>query len=203
VPHALAIALLATLVLALVAPPAGAQLYRWVNERGEVHMTEGLASVPEAFRRGAVPVGRPDLPRPDPRAVPVTPAREATELARIPFVPGAPIMVMVRINGGRNVRLMLDTGASHTVISPQALIALGIDASAGGNVSIKGVTGSAEARHTLLESVEVGDARVAPLEVLVHDANLFQGEGLLGRDFLDRFSVTIDTRAREVILARR
>jgi predicted aspartyl protease len=98
---------------------------------------------------------------------------------------------------------MLDTGASHTVISPQALVALGIDTSAGGNVSIQGVTGSAEARYTLLGSVEVGDARVAPMEVLVHDASLFQGEGLLGRDFLDRFSVTIDTRAREVILARR
>jgi len=202
-PHLLAIGLLATLILALDAAPAGAQLYRWVNERGEVHMTEGLETVPAPFRRGAVPIGRPDLPRPDPRAVPATPAREISELARIPFVPGTPIIVMVRINGGRNVRLMLDTGASHTVISPQALVALGIDASAGGHVSIQGVTGSAEARYTLLDSVEVGAARVAPMEVLVHDANLFQGEGLLGRDFLDRFSVTIDTRAREVILARR
>ena len=201
------------------AGPAAAQLYRWTDERGELNFVQGLENVPERHRRGAVMVGYPDRgttpapaapaapggsapagPRPGPAAS--GPAAEGI-LARVPFVPGAPILVTARINGGRSVRLLLDTGASHTTISPRALSALGVDMRASGRVQVRGVTGSAEAVTIMLDSLEVGEARVAPLEVTAHDANMVQGDGLLGRDFLDRFQVNIDTAGRMVLIGRR
>jgi hypothetical protein len=41
---------------------------------------------------------------------------------------------------------------------------------------------------------------VGPLAIVAHDAGLPQADGLLGRDFLSLFSVTIDARASVVTL---
>jgi len=40
-----------------------------------------------------------------------------------------------------------------------------------------------------------------PLIIIAHDADLKQADGLLGRDFLDQFKVTIDSNERVVTLA--
>jgi len=50
----------------------------------------------------------------------------------------------------------------------------------------------------------VGGARVAPLRVYSHDAQMGGGaEGLLGRDFLNYFRVTIDNVRGVVEIAPR
>lgn len=41
------------LALLLIVTPAAAQTYRWVDDKGVVHYTQGRDSVPERFRRGA------------------------------------------------------------------------------------------------------------------------------------------------------
>ncbi|MGH7419199.1 MAG: aspartyl protease family protein, partial [Candidatus Rokuibacteriota bacterium] len=121
--------------------------------------------------------------------------------ARIPFMPGQPIMVNARINGGGSTQLLLDTGAKGTVISPTALAALGISYRNAVRGSIKGVTGNADVLAVRIESIEVEGARFGPLLVVSHDAGLGSGrDGLLGRDFLDNFIVTIDSAARVVTL---
>ena len=199
--------ILALALLAALATSAPAQVYRWTNERGELHITEGLESVPMQFRSGAVLLGHPAAApaAPDSQgAGPTAPPTGQPVLARIPFVPGTPIVVTARVNGGRSVQLVLDTGADRTMISPQALSALGVDMRPLARGSLRGVTGvSTDVEVVRLESLEVGDAKATALAVVAHDANLTRGEGLLGRDFLDRFTVNIDTRAREVILVRR
>lgn len=184
-------------VLAAAAPAAEAQLYRWTNDRGEVHLTQGIDSVPERYRAGATLVGFPEA---GPRA-----ADDGASgvLARIPYVPGAPIVVTAQLNGGRAVRLLLDTGAARTVIAPRALTAARVDLRPTGRARVLGVGGTAEAPAVTLESLGVGAARVGPLEVLALDAGLSQGDGLLGRDFLERFALVIDSRARVVTLGRR
>ena len=122
--------------------------------------------------------------------------------ARIPFTPGQPIIVNARINGGGNTQLLLDTGAQGTVISPTALAALGINYRNAVRGSIKGVTGDADVLAVRVESIEVEGARFGPLMVVSHDAGLGPGrDGLLGRDFLDNFVVTIDSANRVVVLS--
>jgi predicted aspartyl protease len=110
-------------------------------------------------------------------------------------------MVSARINGGGTTQLILDTGAQGTLISPTALAALGISYRDAVRTSIKGVTGDANALSVKVDSIEVDGARVGPLMVVAHDSGLGSGrDGLLGRDFLDHFIVTIDNSARVVTL---
>ena len=117
------------------------------------------------------------------------------------ITPGQPIMVSARINGGGTTQLILDTGAQGTVISPTALAALGISYRNATRGSIRGVTGETSVLAVRIESLEVEGARFGPLMVISHDAGLGSGtDGLLGRDFLDNFIVTIDSSSRIVTL---
>jgi aspartyl protease family protein len=210
---ALAAGLLGSLLSGVTAP-VSAQIYRWTDERGETRYSQGINSIPPRFRSGAVMMSapsQPSAPEPAPQATP-SPAAPAPApapagpsgkgSARIPFTPGQPIIVNAKINGGGNTQLLLDTGAQGTVISPTALAALGISYRDAVRGSIKGVTGDANVLAVRVESIEVEGARFGPLMVVSHDAGLGSGrDGLLGRDFLDNFVVTIDSANRVVILS--
>jgi len=188
--------------------PVSAQIYRWTDERGEVRYSQGINSIPPQFRGGAVMMSTPSQPAPSAPAAAEPPAASSAPVgnappggARIPFTPGQPIMVNARINGGGSTQLLLDTGAQGTVISPTALAALGVSYRNAVRGSIKGVTGNADVLAVRIESIEVEGARFGPLLVVSHDAGLGSGrDGLLGRDFLDNFIVTIDSAARVVTL---
>jgi hypothetical protein len=182
--------------------PASAQIYRWTDERGEVRFSQGIQSVPPQFRGSAVMMGAPSAPAAPAPSTPGPAASSPAEgVARIPFTPGQPIVVSARINGGGNTQLILDTGAQGTLISPTALAALGISYRNAVRGSIKGVTGDANVLAVRIDSIEVEGARVGPLMVVSHDPGLGSGrDGLLGRDFLDNFIVTIDSAARVVTL---
>lgn len=181
---------------------ASAQIYRWTDERGEVRFSQGIHSVPPQFRGGAVMMSAPSQPAAPAPAAPAPAASSSPAgVAHIPFTPGQPIMVSARINGGGTTQLILDTGAQGTVISPTALAALGISYRNAVRGSIKGVTGDANVLAVRIESIEVEGARFGPLMVVSHDSGLGSGrDGLLGRDFLDNFIVTIDSNARVVTL---
>jgi hypothetical protein len=187
----------------LAAPAAGqasGAIYRWTDERGTIHYTQGLETVPARHRAAAVVIGhnRPAAP-----PEPALPTRATVAGARIPFTPGEPIMVAARVNGGGPVQLMLDTGATRTVISPSALTALGVSHRDARRGTIRGVTGDADVLAVRVESIDVNGARHGPLLVVSHDTGFGRGDGLLGRDFLDQFLVTIDNAAGVVTLAPR
>lgn len=164
--------ILLVLTLTLFPGGASAQLQRWVDEHGAVHYT--------------APPGEPSPPVP--------------RLTSIPFTPGLPVLVSARINGGGPVTLILDTGADRTMVAPQAFWRLGISAHNAGRYKVKGVGGTVEADAVWVDSVEVGEAKAGPLVVIAHDADLKGADGLLGRDFLDQFTVTINSTERVVTL---
>src|SRR3989304_10226152 len=70
-------ALLALSFLGVLLAPsvALAQAYRWVDEQGKVHYSEGLDSVPSKYRETAKPIEFPKAPPPPPPA----PSPEKTE----------------------------------------------------------------------------------------------------------------------------
>ena len=178
---------------------AWAQMYRWVDDQGSVHYTQGLDSVPDRFRGKAQMMALPDRPA---APAPAGATADATAVTtKIAFTPGKPIMVTAKVNGGGSATLMLDTGASVTVINPRVLASMGVGSSQGLRGSVKGATGSADVLFVPIESIEVGNARSGPLRVAAHDVDLSQGDGLLGRDFLDQFTVTIDSTAGVVTIA--
>src|SRR5215831_5225046 len=191
--------MVALTVLALPLASASAQMFRWTDDQGAIHYTQGVDSVPERFRAKAQMMALPER-APAPPASPAAGERAPATTTKIPFTPGKPIMVSARVNGGGSANLMLDTGASVTVINPRVLASMGIGSAQALRGSVKGATGSADVLFVPIESIEVGNARSGPLRVAAHDVELAQGDGLLGRDFLDQFTVTIDSTAGTVTI---
>ena len=200
-------ALVAALLLLLAWPTVSpAEIYRWTDERGVTHYSEGFESVPEQYRARAAPTGLHNAPLVSPPPAGDRPAAlgrvvaTATGGTEIKFTPGREILVDARLNGGTPVTLLLDTGAQRTVINPRALVAAGVALQAGRAVQMKGATGTASVNTVQVDSVEVGEARVATLVVISHDIDHDGVDGLLGRDFLDQFKVSIDNKEGLVTL---
>jgi len=179
----------------LGAGPAVAQLYRWTDSEGTTHYTTDASSIPPAFRESAEDIG---APTPGP-IVPAEPA--APPGAVIPYE-GGPLIVEAAINGVP-LRLLVDTGAERTLITHAALARAGIDVSAGTPVQIRGVTGDAAAVVVSVPRLDVAGTRVGPLPVIVHTIAGQNVDGLLGRDVLDGFTVTVDAAARRATLVPR
>jgi hypothetical protein len=189
-------ALLAALAAALTAAaPAAAQLYRWTDAAGTVHYTTDPASIPPAYRDAARDIG---APTPGPIVAPPPPATTAIE---IPYT-GGPMVVGASLNGVP-LRLIVDTGADRTLISPAAMARAGFDPAHGRPVQIRGVTGDAPATLVHVPRLDVGGTQVGPVNVVVHALAGEGVDGLLGRDVLDAFTVTVDAAARRALLTPR
>ena len=191
------VVLAALALIFTLAPAISAQLYRWTDAQGETHFGQGPESVPDRYRDRSSAIGAVDAP-PPPSGPPI--AEVVGGVTRIAFTPGRPIMVTVRINGRGLAQLILDTGADATMVSPTALMGLGVSYRDAPRIQLHGVTGSSFAYVVILESLEVGGARVGPLRVVSYESEPRRpgSQGLLGRDFLHHFRVTIDN-ARGVV----
>ena len=147
------------------------------------------------------------------------PSRHASTLAvEIPSVsadsaPSSAILVPLHMNGSaafvtvtlnRRVQafMLLDTGASYTVVSRQLAATLGLNEASRASISTaNGLINVALAR---LGSIKVGAAEAANLTVAIHDISTSSKlGGLLGLDFLSRFHTSIDSRRQLLILAPR
>ena len=175
-----------------------AEIYFYVDDQGIQYYTTRLESIPESYRSKAQALSLPASP-PPPQELQPAPAKNETSM--IPFRSGSPILVQARINGAGPITMILDTGADRTLLVPSALERLGISIENAERVMIRGVTGKSYGSAVWVNSVEVGGAGVAPLLVVVHDSDLKGAEGLLGRDFLANFNVTIDSKKQLVTLA--
>jgi len=101
-------------------------------------------------------------------------------------------MASVRLNNSRTVELVVDTGASSCVISPELATALDIEPGPRAeSVTMQVVGGRTTGRIIKLASVRVGDAEAEDVTAVVHPIS--PGiDGLLGNSFLARFTVTLD-----------
>jgi aspartyl protease/uncharacterized protein DUF4124 len=184
-------------IVALVAGAAGpvaAQVYRWTDESGTTHFVDGIDNVPPRYRTQAVPLG----PRDNSSSPLPEPAGLVKREAIIRFSPGRQIIVDARVNGSASCRLILDTGAGHTLISPRVLAAAGVSLTRGTMTGrARGVAKDAEIeiQGVLVDLLEVGDARATRMMVAVYDMDYSEADGLLGWDFLGRFDVSIDSAA--------
>jgi len=101
---------------------------------------------------------------------------------------------------------LLDTGADRTLVSPAAAARAGYEqpiVPGGSPVRIVGVTGTVVAPQVIAPMFDVAGTRFGPLWLIVHDAGLRGVDGLLGRDILDAFTVTIDASAGRATLTPR
>ena len=189
------LATILTLLLVLGTPGfALAQVSRWTDTEGPLHYTTDAASIPPAFRGNVRTI---DTPTPGPV---IEPAPAPVGVV-VPYT-GGPVIVDATLNGVA-LRLLLDTGADRTLISPEAMSRAGFDASRGTPVQIRGVTGDAPAVLVSVPRLDLAGTQVGPVAVIVHALSTGGADGLLGRDVLNAFTVTVDSASRRATLVPR
>ena len=186
------------LICALFPGLALADIYYWMDDQGTQHYTTRLEGIPEPYRSKAQHLSLPTSP-PAPPELERSPSPKGN--TKIPFTPGLPVLISVKISGAGPITLILDTGADRTMVAPEALQRLGISTENGPRGILKGVTGASYVDAVWVNSIEVGEVKVGPLLVVAYDGDLKNADGLLGRDFLAHFNVTIDSKERFVTLA--
>jgi aspartyl protease family protein len=169
------------------------QIYQWTDAAGIVHYTTDPDSIPEQYLDEVRII---DAWRPPAERVSGAPG------STIPLTSGSPIMVTAHLNGVP-LTLMLDTGADRTVLAPGALTRAGVDQASGRRVRIIGVTGESEGREVTLPRLDIAGAQLGPVAVVVHPVPAPGVDGLLGRDLLDAFSITVDAAGGRVTLTPR
>ena len=158
------------------AHPCHAEMYKWVDDAGKVHYTDNLFNIPAK-----------NLPK-----VRTYEEQGSAASGDIPLKKLASgYIVEVKLNALHTVNLVVDTGASMTVISPSALDAAQIALTAGSSVTVHTANGETRAKLANVNSITVGAFKRGPLDVVAHDAKLGDADGLLGMDFLGKYRVEI------------
>lgn len=111
----------------------------------------------------------------------------------------------VKVNGGRDLLFLMNTGANTTVIDKQAAERLKLAPLR--KDSVTGTAGREPVAIIRTKTIAVGRATVRNLVVTRRDLSKFikcngkQIDGILGTDFLKNFAITIDFRARKATFA--
>ena len=112
-------------------------------------------------------------------------------------------MASATLNGSKQARLIIDTGASQTIISQKLAFDLGLYSTARTNpVLLHTAAGPIYANAVILDSIRIDSAEVRNSPAVIHDLSdlPFPVDGLLGLSFLGAFQVTLDTRRGELLL---
>ena len=149
------------------------------------------APVPEPVPIPPNPVEPPQLASP-PKEQAVRPASISVPLERL----GSLFVVTIQINETRPARLILDTGASHTILSRAIARELGLfSLRPVASVTMHTVGGSVQADMVQVDSIRIAGAEVRNSIVAIYDLPDAPPdiEGLLGLSVLHQFEVTLDT----------
>lgn len=137
------------------------------------------------------PVEPPQLVSP-PKEHSVRPASISVPLERL----GSLFVVTIQVNETRLARLILDTGASHTILSHAIARDLGLFSRPPvASVTMNTVGGSVQTDMVQVDSIRIAGAEVRNSIAAIHDLPDAPPdiEGLLGLSVLRQFDVTLDT----------
>ncbi|HXZ84425.1 MAG TPA: aspartyl protease family protein [Myxococcota bacterium] len=210
-----------------LAAPARADLYRWVDADGRLHVSDDRSDVPPGAVVTIQPTHRahPGPAAPDPSAA--SDAKPATAPAPAPAQPravlavapppskaageGARVHVLHFQRAGQDISLnvllgeratcdfKVDTGASINTVPRRVVEELGIEITGDTpRISLVGISGKpALVPLVQIPSVRVGTVYVENVEMAVLDT---MSSGLLGLPFFNRFKVQIDPAHGELRL---
>jgi clan AA aspartic protease (TIGR02281 family) len=118
----------------------------------------------------------------------------ATEVPGVALLrSGSHFLVDARLGGAQQARLLIDTGASLTMLTPAALERRGVGAHATGRTgTFNTANGRVRAPIYRLDALSVGAWQVSDLEVGVLELGDTGIDGLLGMNFLRHFQFFID-----------
>ena len=119
---------------------------------------------------------------------------------------GGSLIVPVTLNNQKSVNLILDTGATMTVLSTEVAIELGLTSDSESQVAtVNTAGGPVQVSLTRVESMGVNGAKAKNVVVAIHDLPDVQPgiDGLLGMSFLNNFLVILDSNQGQLQLRHR
>jgi hypothetical protein len=211
-------------VVCVLAAGARADLYRWVDSQGRVHVTDDKTQIP----RGATVTVQPTRARPaasspnasDSEPAPAAPVRGARSSSHSVMAlepsdsnevrqsvvhvlryqrAGQEISLDVALDDRVHCDFKVDTGASLNTIPAWAVKEMGIEIDSDTpTISLVGISGKpARVPLVIIPSVRIGSVYVENVEMAVLDT---MSSGLLGMPFFNHFQVNIDPAQGELRL---
>jgi clan AA aspartic protease (TIGR02281 family) len=192
--------LIILLIIVLIAfiPASYGEMYKWVDEKGTIHFTDDLSSIPEKYRPDAEtrkPPKEISAPKPQEKSKPSLPQKVSepegitVDLLRKHEL----LLAEVILNSRIRQYFIVDTGASFTLINRPT--AKELDITINENTPFMPIFTASSLIFTplvTLRSIRVGEAEVENVDVLIHDMPSTTA-GLLGNTFLNKFKVMIDS----------
>jgi hypothetical protein len=218
---ALSSALVLFIVITAPLTAPGADIFTWTDDQGTIHFSDSVSDVPARYRKSIktktfgpveeLPPPKPPVTgnRPGEDTAPVVaPTPTVTEtLARfeVPYTAyegnAKRVIVSVKFNDRVTAPMALDTGAPGSLISAKVAKELDLLDDDNGQlwVTVGGLGGTARAIRTVVNSVQIGGARInfVPVEITKSISDAF--EGLIGMDFMSSYSMHVDPARRVVI----
>ena len=191
-----------TVFLVAIAPLPAGEFYRWVDLNGVIHFTDNLHTIPNARRSTVTRIQGQERNSAEISRV----AAPALTKASIPFERhGQVVVIEAVLNKKTAAKLVVDTGATFTMISAATARELSIDYSQSQRtMPFQTANGIIQAPLTDLESISVGGMEIKNLTTAIHDAvPNAQVAGLLGLNFLSNFRMDIDTEKGLLHLERK
>lgn len=112
------------------------------------------------------------------------------------------VVIPVMINGQGPFRFIVDTGASHSTVSPTVVQALGLKPSEVPSIVLDGITGSARVSAVTIDRLEAGALTVSGTPMPVVWAQVMAGtDGILGAAGLTNQSLMVDFEHNRVRIA--
>jgi clan AA aspartic protease (TIGR02281 family) len=171
---------------------ASADMYRWTDPSGTIHISDDAADVAPQYRKNLKVTREPE---------------EAGGGAEIPFERTSSGLILVEavLNGGVKAKMVFDTGADIVVITEELSKKLRQDLSLGGE-TIKLHTNCGEVRGTsfVVNKIELGSAEKENVQSVItpDDFALSGFEGLLGLSFLGDFKITVDYQRGKIKIVK-
>lgn len=180
-------------------PAIAAQMYRWVDEQGRIHLTDTPPKPQSRLQdfKAYAPGGSSSPAEPS-----SAPGVEAGWARLIATKPGGTAVVEAMVNRRLTIPLVLDTGADITVLTRQDAQALrlhGLERLPKLPFSTPG--GPVNFPITTLTSLRVGTAEVRNVDAAI-DVEDHLPMGLLGMTFLRHFRVTMHHRRGRIAFER-
>ena len=186
-------------VCAVLVSSSYGEMFRWVDEKGTVHFTDDLSTIPEKYRSEAEtrkPTKEISVPQPQEISEPSS---------SFPWEGAEPVGFEVKLerkhetwktevllNGRVKREFTVDTGASSCLIDWNTAKELEITIDEDTPfMPVATASGIILNPYVTLKSMRVGNAELENVEVSIHD--MPDGGGLLGNSFLSRFRMVIDS----------
>lgn len=155
----------------------------------------------------AAPVGSPPTPGASGSDQPLS--RAASEEASLFALPTTHdhigrVVVAAMVNGKGPFRFIVDTGATHSTVSPRLVQALGLQPTEAPSIVLNGITGSTvQVSAVTLDRLQTGDLTVDQLVAPVVWAPVMAGaDGILGAAGLTGRSLSVDFQRNSVRISR-